>query len=152
MINQRIIVLTDGDSASAAEVLASVLKDYHEAVTVGTRTYGKGTVQQLFRLSDGGLLKLTTGRWFSPLGNSINKVGLAPDLPIVKSDPLTAAEILMTITPSRDAGKGLMKVKVADQEFEIDPALCSDPASKLAYQEIMMDLSLGGAQTTEPKN
>jgi carboxyl-terminal processing protease len=67
------VVLVDGYSASAAEIVAGALQDHDRALVVGTNTYGKGSVQSLFQLSGGNYLKMTTGKWYTPVGRSIQK-------------------------------------------------------------------------------
>jgi len=81
-----LVVLVNGDSASAAEILAGALQDNKRAVLVGEKTYGKGLVQTVFPLPDGGALKLTTQKYFTPQGNDINKIGIIPDFK-VSNDP-----------------------------------------------------------------
>ncbi len=74
------VVLVDGASASAAEVLAGSLQDHGRAKLVGTRTYGKGAVSKRFPLGDGSGILLSTGRYILPKGRSIEGTGLEPDL------------------------------------------------------------------------
>ena len=74
-----IIALVDSGTASAAEVLAGALQDHHRAVVMGRRTFGKGSIQSLVRLGNGDAVKLTTGRYFTPDGRSIQAHGLTPD-------------------------------------------------------------------------
>ncbi|HSR40639.1 MAG TPA: S41 family peptidase [Longimicrobiales bacterium] len=68
-----VVVLVDERSASASEILAGALQDHDRALIVGNTTFGKGSVQTLYRLSGGGVLKLTTAHWFTPVGRSIQK-------------------------------------------------------------------------------
>lgn len=73
-------VLINGDSASAAEILAGAIKDYEHGTLIGTTTYGKGIVQTNFPLEDGDAVKLTTAKYFTPNGNYIHGVGIEPDI------------------------------------------------------------------------
>jgi carboxyl-terminal processing protease len=77
-----LIVLVNGGSASASEIVAGALQDHHRARLVGSQTYGKGSVQTVMPLSDGHAIKLTTSRYFTPSGASINKRGITPDVPV----------------------------------------------------------------------
>ena len=74
-----VVVLVDGGTASAAEILAGALQDHHRAVLLGRRTFGKGSVQTVMPLSSGRAIKLTTSRYFTPSGRSINGHGIEPD-------------------------------------------------------------------------
>ena len=65
-------------SASASEILASAIKESYGGYVVGTKTYGKGTVQQTYDLSDGSMIKYTIQKWLTPNGNWINEVGVEP--------------------------------------------------------------------------
>lgn len=82
MIDMDIIVLVNGYSASASEILVGCLQDNKEAQIVGTTTYGKGVIQNVFSLSDGSVLKLTTAEYFTPNETQINKKGINPDFAV----------------------------------------------------------------------
>jgi carboxyl-terminal processing protease len=75
-----IVVLVNAGSASAAEIVAGALKDNHRAILMGRKTFGKGSVQTVVPLSEGRALKLTTSRYFTPSGTSINHKGILPDI------------------------------------------------------------------------
>ena len=75
-----LVVLVDGNSASASEVLAGAIKDYGIGTLVGTTTFGKGIVQQIIGLDDGSALKVTVSSYYSPKGNNIHGTGIEPDL------------------------------------------------------------------------
>ena len=76
----KVGILINGSSASASEVLAAALKYSYGASLIGTKSYGKGKVQQTSNLSDGAMIKYTTARWLTPEGNCIDGVGLTPDV------------------------------------------------------------------------
>ncbi|MDI2131412.1 S41 family peptidase [Yinghuangia seranimata] len=87
-----VVVLVDGATASAAEVVAAALGDRGRAVVVGATTYGKGSVQAPTTLADGGILKLTVGRWYTPDGRNLEGRGIDPDIPVPPgTDPDAAA-------------------------------------------------------------
>jgi carboxyl-terminal processing protease len=75
-----LVVLVNPSTASAAEVVAGALQDRNRAVVVGTRTYGKGSVQEPSKLSDGSALELTVGRYLTPAGRSLDGIGIEPDV------------------------------------------------------------------------
>jgi carboxyl-terminal processing protease len=74
-----LVVLVNGNSASASEILAGALQDNNRAELVGETTYGKGLVQTVYVLPDGGALKLTTAKYYTPNGNDIHEIGIVPD-------------------------------------------------------------------------
>ena len=76
----KVVVLINENSASASEIMTAALKEQYGATIVGTKSYGKGTVQLTKELSNGGMLKYTTEEWLTSNGNSINDVGIEPDV------------------------------------------------------------------------
>jgi len=77
-----VILLINNFSASASEITAGCLKDYGSATLIGVKTFGKGSVQQLYPLPNGAALKLTIAHFFTPKGNKINKMGVEPDVKV----------------------------------------------------------------------
>lgn len=96
-LDYELIVLVDENTASAAEILASALKDSYGATLVGKTTYGKGKVQQTVRLSNGTMAKYTSAKWYRPNGNCIDGEGIIPDY-----------EVDLTI--ERDRNNNIIKV------------------------------------------
>ena len=83
----RLAVLIDQDSASAAEIVAGALQDHKRAVVLGTPSFGKGSIQTFLDLTDGSGLKLTTGRYYTPLDRSLEHAGIIPDINVEAFEP-----------------------------------------------------------------
>ena len=90
---KRQAVLVNQDSYSAAEFFAAALQEYGWATVVGTKTCGKGNFQTAFTLSDGSMLNLSIGKYFTPNGRSLTDIGVTPDEPVELSDE-DAAKLL----------------------------------------------------------
>lgn len=80
-------VLVNGGSASASEIVAGAIQDHHRGELIGERTYGKGSVQTVLPLGGGNAIKLTTSRYLTPSGRSINGIGIEPDVLVRSADP-----------------------------------------------------------------
>ena len=83
LLDDKLVVLINGGSASASEILAGALKDYGRAKLVGEKTFGKGTVQQPENFADGSGIHVTIARWLLPKGNNIHNEGVAPDVEVI---------------------------------------------------------------------
>ena len=101
-----LVVLVDGGTASAAEVVTGALQDRGRAVVVGSRTFGKGTVQEPKHLSDGSSLALTVARYALPSGRSVDGVGLEPDIEVVSNDSRVALRRAMEVLTGLQADTG----------------------------------------------
>jgi len=96
--NWPMVVLVNGYSASASEIVAGALRDHRRAVVAGTRTFGKGSVQNVIELPDGSAMKLTTALYFTPSGRSIQAQGIEPDVEVPQLD----AGLLRAAADGRD--------------------------------------------------
>ncbi len=100
-----LIVLVDGNTASAAEIVAGSLRDYDRAIVVGEETFGKGSVQRIFDFQDGASLRVTVAEWFTPSKGRIQDDGIRPDV-LLTADENAAGDPFMTAATSfLDAGK-----------------------------------------------
>jgi carboxyl-terminal processing protease len=87
-----LVVLVNGGSASASEIVAGALQDHRRAVVVGTNSFGKGSVQSIMPLAGNGAMRLTTSLYYTPSGRSIQALGIAPDILVEQRDPIEMDE------------------------------------------------------------
>ena len=138
-----IVVLINGGSASASEILSGALQDNHRAVIMGTRSFGKGSVQTVMPLGEDSAIKLTTARYYTPSGRSIQAVGITPDIEVkqakltetdsqpffteadltghLTNDKVNAKKAREKITQEED--KDANKEKAIDRDFQLRSAL-----------------------------
>ena len=95
----KTVVVVNGGSASASEIVAGALQEYGAATIVGEKTFGKGSVQQIINLADGRILKVTIAKWYTPKGKNITKEGITPDKTVI----MTAADTNAGKDPQMDA-------------------------------------------------
>ena len=112
---ETLVVLVDGGSASASEIVAGALKDHGVATVIGAQTFGKGSVQELVRLDSKASLKVTVARWLTPNGTSISEGGLAPDITITRS----AANRLANEDPQRAAALQFLAGELVESETNL---------------------------------
>jgi carboxyl-terminal processing protease len=115
-----LIVLTDGNTASAAEIVAGALRDYDRAMVVGGRTYGKGSVQRVFDFSNGASLRVTIAEWLTPSKGRIQEQGINPDIQVTVANPDQTTEdtVLSTAVQLGQSGR----TKPSDLTKQATPA------------------------------
>jgi carboxyl-terminal processing protease len=126
-----VVILVNGGSASASEIVAGALQDHHRALVVGTKTFGKGSVQTILPVRGAGAIKLTTARYYTPSGRSIQAEGIEPDI-FVERLEVTRPE------PSR------LRVRESDLRGHLDNEKEQNELSSTAEEDIS-DYQLGEA-------
>ena len=130
-----IVVLIDAGSASASEIVAGALQDHRRAVIMGDRSFGKGSVQSLLPLGREAALKLTTARYYTPSGHSVQEGGIKPDIAVPQlSDPDRATRSRFTMRESDLRGHLINELALSDSELETDKN--DDPRFKLTAEEL----------------
>ncbi len=130
-----VIVLIDAGSASASEIVAGALQDQHRAVVMGERSFGKGSVQTLMPLTRDSAIKLTTARYYTPSGRSVQEGGIEPDVRVPQlSDPDAAKRSKLALHESDLRRHLINEVDLDDQELEMDKR--EDPRVQLTAEQL----------------
>nr|WP_115367717.1 S41 family peptidase [Alteripontixanthobacter maritimus] len=130
-----IVVLIDAGSASASEIVAGALQDHRRAVVMGERSFGKGSVQTLLPVGNDAALKLTTARYFTPSGHSVQEGGIKPDITVPQlSDPDLAKRAQFQMRESDLRGHLVNELKLEDEALTKDSA--PDPRFTQTAEEL----------------
>lgn len=130
-IDVPLVVLVNENSASASEIFAGAIKDYQLGTLVGTTTYGKGIVQQIFKLGDGSALKLTISKYYTPDGNNIHKTGITPDVVVEETEAASADEAGNT----DEAGKTETQTPGTDEQVSSGQNTSESPITDVQMQK-----------------
>jgi carboxyl-terminal processing protease len=128
------VVLVDNGTASAAEIVTGALKDNHRALVMGQRTFGKGSVQTILPLGNGDALKLTTARYYTPDGTSIQVAGITPDIALGN----VTVEDARNTSPIDDEHEGDLPHHLAGSSA----AAANPDSGKLAVQDYALSEAL----------
>ena len=138
-----LVVLINGGSASASEIVAGAIQDLKRGVVVGTPSFGKGSVQTIFPLKEGAGLRLTTARYFTPSGRSIQAKGIVPDIIVKPAKPEDEKEIAAPKLPSeKDLERHLNDIGAPPQEKEKEKPKVETKPKKPADNQLDLALDL----------
>ena len=129
--NKPIIVLINGGSASASEIVAGALQDHKRAVILGTKSFGKGSVQSVIPLGENGAMRLTTARYYTPSGRSIQALGVVPDIIV---------EQLPRLNKEKEEDKPSTRITEADLRGALSNDRLSDEEKELLAKEKKIQL------------
>jgi carboxyl-terminal processing protease len=151
-----VIVLINGGSASASEIVAGALQDHRRATLVGTRSFGKGSVQTIIPMgSDSGALRLTTARYFTPSGRSIQAKGISPDIEVLQDVPdEIQARAAVTETQGESSLRGHLKAEGDEQggsQSYVPPEAKDDRALNMAL-DLIRGTKINPAFPPNPKS
>jgi carboxyl-terminal processing protease len=152
-----LIVLIDAGSASASEIVAGALQDHRRAVIMGERSFGKGSVQTLLPLTRDSALKLTTARYFTPSGHSVQEGGIQPDIAVPQlSDPDLAKRAKFQLRESDLRGHLVNEAALKDEDLEKDKRedprfqLTAEQLKEQGVEDFQLDYALRTLRRTTP--
>jgi carboxyl-terminal processing protease len=125
-----LVVLVNGGSASASEIVSGALQDQHRAILIGTKTFGKGSVQTILQLDNGSALRLTTAKYFTPAGRDIQAKGIVPDIVLTAREGEDTGEEEDMFISEKDLRNRLKNVEEQGTEDKKAPKPAPAPAPK----------------------
>jgi carboxyl-terminal processing protease len=140
---EKIVVLINGGSASASEIVAGALQDHHRATIIGTRSFGKGSVQTIIPLGSNGALRLTTARYYTPSGRSIQAKGIDPEIVVEEELPEELKKKAEVQEPRGEANlRGHLKGEAEAEEEEESGSSSYVPTDKAKDTQLNFGLDL----------
>ena len=133
-MDMPLVVLINGGSASASEIFAGAMQDWHRGIILGTKSFGKGSVQTVIPLSDGSGIRLTTAKYYTPKGRSIDEVGLIPDviLEMTKGEKVELFEARIKAIENKDKAKHF----VLTEDKQLQSAIRIIKAARIIRQSL----------------
>ncbi len=143
-----LVVLINGGSASASEIVAGALKDHHRGIIVGTKSFGKGSVQTVMPLRGDGAMRLTTARYYTPSGRSIQALGVSPDIvveqPVRAPQPETEADSTRRTRSEADLRGSLNNDSLTEDEIRMieEERAAAEEAAKLRDEDFQLSYAV----------